>query len=283
MKSEGEHALARATAIARCAHRMIGKEERAARRAVLLRGLESALFGSRMPDARILLSTARWSREPIDAACPRCGTTRARFEHVRGGCAECRHRKLAFCGLVRLGRYAPPLSQWTPAIKQRAWQGMADALGVELGRQVRDAIAAELQPQPSVVTYVPTHWLRRMLRGIDHGRMLAEAVARELGIEVQPLLRVDLLPRQTGSGRRTRASKSGRFRCWGGRRGRLAPQFIDATVLLIDDVRTTGATLAEAADALRAGGAGGVVAACCAAVDPPNRSSGQFGMRVQGR
>jgi predicted amidophosphoribosyltransferase len=155
---------------------------------------------------------------------------------------------------------------------------------------VRDAIDAGLHPEPDVVTYVPTHWSRRLLRGIDHGACLAEAVGRELRVGVAPLLIARLFARQTGSGRDARTARGGRFACRT-RTSRLARlwraltrsraddvEVRGATVLLIDDVRTTGGTCSEAAAALRRAGARRVVVACCAAVDPPHRSGARFGV-----
>lgn len=125
---------------------------------------------------------------------------------------------------------------------------MAELVGAEL-------VGAE---PPAVVTWTPTSAARRRERGFDQSRLLALAVARRLGRPVRPLLRRRPGPAQTG---RSRADR---------RRGPpLAPdrrlvRAPPATVLLVDDVVTTGASLTAAARVLRAAGVGqvtGLVAA----------------------
>jgi len=259
-------ALRAASAAARSAYRAERGARRCAQRAIMLRGLEAAIFGSRMPDPVALIAAAGWSRDPIDRFCLRCGTTLVRFEDRRGGCSACRGRPHAYASLVRLGRYAPPLSQWVPAIKRRAWARMADRLGRELGLQVRDACGSELMRCPDAVVFIPTHPLRRLLRGIDHSERLARAVAAELGIPCVRALRVRLALRQTGGGRSHRLERGGRFAVT--RAGR---SLGGKAVLLVDDVRTTGSTLGEASRLLRAAGASSLLAACVAATDPPGR------------
>ncbi len=98
-----------------------------------------------------------------------------------------------------------------------------------------------------VVTWVPTTGARRRERGFDQGRVLAEAVARRLGLPCRRLLRREPGPAQTGRSRRQRLHGPG-YRV---RSGRAVPR----RVLLVDDVITTGATLAAAAHGLREGGA----------------------------
>lgn len=267
------HALAR---MARAIQRQ-GREERRIkqrrRQASTLGWLEDSVLGYRMPAASRLIADSEWARDALEAYCWRCGTTRVPYEDVRNGCACCRGRRMEvrgvpLRGVVRLGRYAPPLSQWVPAIKQRAWRDMGVTLGRELGEQVAEAIACGRIPRPHAVVSVPVHWLRRTLRGIDHTATLADEVARVIGVARAKPLRATLALRQTGGSRDRRVGNSGRYRPTGGP--------LDAgqgEVLIVDDVRTTGSTLFQCARALAGHGVSGISLAVCAAADPPDRSN----------
>lgn len=247
--------------------------QRKRRRASMLGWIGAAVLGHRMPGAASLLVDAEWRRDALDAYCWRCGVSRTPFEDLANGCALCRDRRTpSRCpklhGVVRLGRYAPPLSQWVPAIKQHAWRDMGLTLGHELGLQVAEAIGLGRIPRPDIVVPVPIHWLRRTLRGIDHAGLLAEEVARVVGVPCVRLLRARLASRQHGSGRGGRLANSGRFHATDLPRGATVRE-----VLLIDDVRTTGGTTLEAARALRTKGVQGVAVAVCAVADPPSRAT----------
>jgi len=244
------------------------RAERARRAANLLRGLEADLFGHRMPSAAAVVAAAAWRRDSCDAWCLRCGGTLVACERASVGCGECRGAAVELDAVVRLGRYAPPLSQWVPAVKTRAWRDMGVLLGQELGAAVLEAHALGLIPPPDAVVPVPVHWLRRLARGIDHTRVVAEEVARACGAPVVGALRVRMAPRQTGGRRRDRVSRAARFAAT-----RDAPRLLGASVLLVDDVRTSGATSAALATILRAAGARRVSLATCAVTDRPRRAS----------
>lgn len=109
-------------------------------------------------------------------------------------------------------------------------------------------------PAGSVVTWAPTGVARRRARGFDQAELLARAVARRWGLRCAGLLHRAPGPAQA---RRSAAER------------RQNPSFTPtrvcpASVVLIDDVATTGATLTGAAAALRAGGSTAVLAVVAA-------------------
>lgn len=110
-----------------------------------------------------------------------------------------------------------------------------------------------------VVTWAPTSRSRVMQRGFDQAELLARAVARELGLPCRRLLyRAHGAP-QTGRSRAERLD---------------GPQFRSRravrplSVLLVDDVVTTGATLLAAQAALRDAGVAEVHLVAAAATPP---------------
>jgi competence protein ComFC len=125
-------------------------------------------------------------------------------------------------------------------------------------------VAAGADIDVGVATWAPTTTPRRHARGFDHAEILARAVARGLGLRARPTLRRRPGPPQTG--RPAVARRAGPH--FDARHGT-----VPARVLLVDDVATTGATIAAAADALRRAGATSVVAVTAARTPRPGRVS----------
>ncbi len=125
--------------------------------------------------------------------------------------------------------------------------GRATSVVTELAERL-----AEIAPDADLVTWAPASPSRRRQRGFDQSELLAHAVARRRRAPVRRLLRRTDDTAQTS--RDLAGRRSGPSLVATGRRLRFKP-----TVLLVDDVTTTGATLAAAAEVLRERGAGSVI------------------------
>lgn len=114
------------------------------------------------------------------------------------------------------------------------------------------------------VSWVPVSFWRRMERGYDQSRLLAQSVGRELGIAATPVLKkIRHTPPQSGirEPARRRANVLGAYRV-------TDPAKIQGKrILLLDDVVTTGATASECARTLLVAGAKEVYIAAVAAAN----------------
>jgi len=195
--------------------------------------------------------------------CPRCT---ASLPRIRGpvcslcgkptlyevdGCLECRGRVKGIDATVALAVYEEPLRSAIHKLKY----GNGRRLAPPLGAMAAVSLAPRLRRTDPVLTYVPMHRRKKRARGYDHAELLAEGVARALGLSVVPLLERTRLTRAQSSlsheGRRVNVR--GAFRVT--REGPL-----QAEVVLVDDVMTTGYTLSECAVALKRAGAHRVTA-----------------------
>ena len=117
----------------------------------------------------------------------------------------------------------------------------------------------------TVLVPVPSHWRRRVARRFSQAAVLAHAMGRAggLAVEARALIRTRATPVQDGMG------VEARFRNVGDAirpHPRLGARLAGRDVILVDDVMTSGATLAAATEAARAAGAGRIGVATLARV-----------------
>jgi predicted amidophosphoribosyltransferase len=163
--------------------------------------------------------------------------------------------------LLQLDWCAPfsgPVRAALHAIKYGGEQRLAEPLGAAIARRwARVGVGANL------VTHVPVHAARARTRGYDQAELIARATARHLGLPYAPLLaRERATIAQFDLDRPDRAANvAGAFAVRpAGRPAGAATNLASRWVLLVDDVVTTGATLAACADALERAGAIGTSA-----------------------
>lgn len=224
-----------------------------------------------------------WCRRPLAHPRPLCAACDARLPRLASGlCPACQERGAGPAGGPCAGcRERPgPLSACLAAVRfegevaasVRLLKYAAGGLrGLDPGpERVVAALACEAARRlpggaPDAVLGVPIHPRRLRRRGIHVAGLLADAVARELGV---PWARSALerrrdTPSQTGLAfEERRRNVAGAFAA--------DPRRIrGARLVLVDDVVTTGATLGEAARTLRAAGARDVAAVCAARTPAP--------------
>lgn len=202
-----------------------------------------ALCGCPRPDPQGLCADCHADLPWLLTPCPRCALPLP--SAARGlACAHCLRQPPAFAQTLAAFRYDFPLSQLLPYIK---YQRQPAHLGW-LGR----VLAAFLQPRveawPEVLVPVPMHPRAERRRGFNQARLLAEVLARQLGLPLHPCVhKVRATPQQMALDLRQRQHNLRQAFAV------VAPP--PRHLALIDDVMTTGTTANRLAEQLRAAGA----------------------------
>ncbi|HET6362429.1 MAG TPA: ComF family protein [Gemmatimonadota bacterium] len=202
--------------------------------------------------------------EPVPAARPGvCRWCRATLRPLAAGCRRCllpRPGSPAECGRCRdwpadltavaAVRYAGAAESIAHALKYRGWTHLADLCAATMAEVLGDRATGL-----DVLVPVPLHAGRLRERGFNQSALIAGSLSARLGIPVvDALVRSRATRSQVGLGRAARKRNvESAFRARAG----LKP---GAAVGLVDDVATSGATLAAAAEGLKSAGAGSVTA-----------------------
>ncbi len=189
--------------------------------------------------------------------CERCGRPlEGRPEDYRV-CLGCAEDPPPFDRLMAAYFYGGPLADAVISFKHR---GHAE-YGGRLGKMMVAALASEL-PAVDLVVPVPLYPKRARQRGYNQAAILAEVAARAVRAQSREVLRrVIDTGSQRGRSRQERFEElSGAFEI--GRKSDVAGR----TILLVDDVVTTGATMRQCATTLRSRDARRIIALSLALV-----------------
>ena len=202
-----------------------------------------------------------WAQERLCEPCiarfvtsvPRCGRCAI---GVPGGvalCGECLRHAPPFEHAVAAVDYEAP---WDDLVRQFKFDAALDLTGA-LAQRLLDAIGRSAAERPDLVLPVPLADERLRERGYNQAWELARRVAPALGCESDPrlLLRTKHTAHQLSLPPAERAANvRGAFAIEPRRRHALR----DRRIAVVDDVMTTGATLAEVARTLLQAGAASV-------------------------
>ena len=193
------------------------------------------------------------SAQATALVCPRCALPVGPFADLRGGCSACRDHSLGFDAALALGPYDGDLRDLCLRLKHERNAWLAPWLG-ELFVDARGPAISHLT-QGAWIVPIPLHWWRHWQRGYNQAEALALGLARRLNVPIyRPLRRVTATERLASKGRTERANAMhGVFRA------RPSRQLSGRTILLVDDILTTGATCGDAARALKKAGATRVI------------------------
>lgn len=182
---------------------------------------------------------------PIRDHCPRCSGYRS-----GGDCRVCAEREFYPSRNITLAEYDGTMRKLLRELKF----GGARALHAPIGRMALAALERH-KVTADIITWVPMNRKKLRARGYNQSRLIATYLSRRTGIPARPLLD----ERRAGRTQRELGLRDRFINTIGRYAARNAARTRERTVLLIDDVFTTGATVNECARILRRAGAKEVI------------------------
>ncbi|MHC4265434.1 MAG: ComF family protein [Planctomycetota bacterium] len=188
--------------------------------------------------------------------CPRCGKDTSRFALVEGECPDCQGKKFHFESIARCGVYMNALRSMILSFKN----GQVELASI-LSSLANSALdGSDFCQDVDMFVAVPLHWKRRLKRGYNQSILICKKLKQAKGKICTDLVRIrNTRPQTTFDDLKTfearrAANVAGAFTV------RKGNNFAGKHICLVDDIKTTGATLNECAKTLKEAGAAKVYA-----------------------
>lgn len=190
--------------------------------------------------------------------CKRCGRNVSEYAIIPNGCPICLPEEFVFDAIARAGVYQGPLRSTILAFKKDS-----DKAKQTLTLLVNSALeGSDFSGKIDFFVPVPLHWTSKINRGYNQSYLLAKRINNSANVNTD-LVRIRRTKMQTAMATPHQRLKNveGAFAVRNGH------SFAGKNICLIDDIKTTGATLNECAKTLKKAGAAKVYALVLAVAD----------------
>jgi len=184
--------------------------------------------------------------------CRRCGRDASKFALLEGACPDCQGKEFHFDRIARSGVYSQALQKMILAFKNGRTE-----LDLAVGFLANSALqGSDFYNDIELFVPVPLHWSRRLARGYNQSQVLAGKLnhsTAKISTELVRIRRTKSQPAMVSPAARAK-NVAGAFAV------RYGNNFTNRKICLVDDIKTSGATLNECAKTLKQAGASKVFA-----------------------
>ena len=184
--------------------------------------------------------------------CSRCGRDASKFALLEGACPDCQGKEFHFDRIARSGIYREALQTMILSFKHDRTE-----LDSAVGFLANSALQGSgFYDDIELFVPVPLHWSRRLVRGYNQSQVLAGKLKHptaRISTDLVRIRRTKLQPAMASPAARAK-NVAGAFAV------RHGHNFSNRKICLVDDIKTSGATLNECAKTLKQAGASKVYA-----------------------
>lgn len=197
----------------------------------------------------------------IAYCCPRCGTEISLYAFSNDRCPNCPKEKFHFDQIAAASHYKSIPRKLILDFKNNHKTQNSQFLSLMLNTLLD---VADFKDNIDMIVPVPLHWKRRFHRGYNQAHLLAKDLSKDFVVSTDLVRIKNTRPQFTLSFSKRQKNIAGAFAVRSGH------SFEGKNICLIDDIKTTGATLNECAKTLKDVGAKTITAAVIAIAGQDN-------------